>query len=136
MTLDFGVNYLAVLVAAIAAFVIGFVYYGMTGFRERWMAMVGRTVAPGSRPSPVSALVGVAAAFVNAWGLAVIARSVGASTITDAVVLGLIAWAAFMATLSAATVAMEERSWGLWMLNNVHHVIVQIVMAAIVVLWR
>jgi hypothetical protein len=136
MALAFGVNYLAVLVSAIAAFVIGFVYYGLTGFRERWMAMVGKTVAPGARPSPASALVGVVAAFVNAWGLAVIARSVGATTVTDAVVLGVLAWVAFMATLSAATVAMEERPWSLWALHNLHHVIVQVVMAAIVVLWR
>lgn len=136
MTLDLGVNYLAVVVAGIAAVVVGFVYYGLTGFRVRWLAMVGKTVAPGSQPPPASALVGLAAGLVNAWGLAVLGRTVGASTLTDAVVLGLLVWLSFMATLSAATVAFEERPWGLWLLNNVHHVIIQVVMAAIVVLWR
>ena len=136
MTLEFGVNYLAVLVAAIAAVVIGFVYYGLTGFRERWLAMIGKPVQPGARPGPTSMLAGAVVALVNAWGLAVLARTVGASGIGDAVVLGLFVWLAFMATLSAATVTFEEHPWGLWVLNNAHHVIVQVVMAAIVVLWR
>lgn len=136
MALDFGVNYLAVLVAAIAAVVIGFVYYGLTGFRERWLAMIGKTVQPGSRPGPASILVGALVALVNAWGLAVLARTVGANGVGDAIGLGLFVWLAFMATLAAATVTFEEHPWGLWVLNNVHHVIVQVVMAAIVVLWR
>lgn len=136
MTLDLGVNYLAVVVAGIAAVVIGFLYYGATGFRARWLAMVGRTVAPGDRPAPASALVGIVVALVNAWGLAVLARTVGATSAGDAVVLGLFVWLAFMATLAAATVAFEERPWALWVLNNVHHVIAQVVMALIVTLWR
>lgn len=136
MTFDLGVNYLAVLASAIAAVVIGFLYYGATGFRARWLAMVGRTVAPDERPAPASIVVGIVVAFVNAWGLAVLARTVGATSAGDAILLGLFVWLAFMATLAAATVSFEERPWALWVLNNVHHVIVQVVMALIVTLWR
>ncbi|TME70083.1 MAG: DUF1761 family protein, partial [Chloroflexi bacterium] len=38
MAVNFGVNYLAVVVAAVVALVIGFIWYSPRVFGNRWMA--------------------------------------------------------------------------------------------------
>jgi hypothetical protein len=135
MAVELGVNYLAVIASAIAAVVIGFLYYGASGLNKRWMTLAERPAIEGN-PPPSQLAVGVLAALVNAWVLALLSLNLGGSTITDAVMLGVLVWLGFLATLSAATIAFEGRPWSLWVLNNVHHVIVQVVMAVIVTLWR
>ena len=57
MSLDFSVNYVAVLVATIAVMVFGFVFFLPQVFGARWMALIGRP--------------------------AVLARSLGASTLAE-----------------------------------------------------
>jgi hypothetical protein len=131
LAVNFGVNYLAVIVAAIVAVVIGFLYFGVAG-----MAARSGTVAAGQRPAPSQAAVGAVAALVNAWVLALFALNLGGSTITDGIMLGILAWLGFMATLSAAQTAFQRRSWNAWFIANVHDVVVQVVMGAIVTVWR
>ena len=51
MSLDFGVNYAAVVVAMIAVMVFGFVFFLPQVFGARWMALIGRPNEP-MRPGP------------------------------------------------------------------------------------
>jgi hypothetical protein len=136
MSLDLGVNYLAVLVAAVATIVIGFVYYGPTGLGDRWMRMLGPTPPRVGPPAPAEVALGFVGGLVNAWVLSVLALNLGASSIADGIVLGVLAWLGFMATLTVAQLAFERRPWSLWALNNVHNVIIQAAMAVIVTIWR
>ena len=41
-----------------------------------------------------------------------------------------------MATITAAQISFEKKPWGLWILNNAHNLLVQVLMAAIVTIWR
>lgn len=132
---DYAVNYVAVVVAAIVAVVIGFIWYAPPVFGGRWMAMLGRTQAELGNPGPSMAL-GILAALVNAWVLAVLAKTTHSATVGDGVVLGIIAWLGFMATITLAQGVFEKRPMGLWLLNNAHNVIVQAVMGAIVAAWH
>jgi hypothetical protein len=136
MAVNFGVNYLAVVVAAVVALVIGFIWYAPPVFGNRWMAYLGTTQAQLGNPGPTGMVVGIVASLVNAWVLAVLSLNLGGTTITDAIMLGIIVWLGFMATITAAQISFEKRSWGLWLLNNAHNLIVQVIMAAIVTLWR
>ena len=136
MAVDFGVNYLAVVVAAVIALVIGFVWYAPAVFGKRWMSYLGTTQAELGNPGPLGIAVGVVASLVNAWVLAVLSTNLGGETLIDGVLLGVLAWLGFMATITAAQISFEKKPWGLWLLNNAHNVIVQIVMAAIVTVWR
>jgi hypothetical protein len=133
---NFGVNYLAVVVAAVVAMVIGFAWYSPAVFGERWMAYLGTTQAELGNPGGMGLAVGIVASLANAWALAVLTMNLGGTTIVDAIKLGVLCWLGFMATITAAQISFEKRSWGLWLLNNGHNVIVQVVMAAIVTLWR
>lgn len=136
MTVEFGVNYLAVVVAAVVAIVIGFAWYSPRVFGTRWLGYLGTTQAQLGNPGATGMAVGVIASLVNAWVLALLSLNLGGKTITDGIMLGVLAWLGFMATITAAEISFEKRPWGLWLLNNAHNVIVQVVMAAIVTLWR
>ena len=136
MIVNFGVNYLAVIVAAVLAMVIGFAWYSPRVFGDRWMAYLGTTQAQLGNPGPMGMAVGVVSALLNAWVLAVLAMNLGATTISHGVMLGVLCWLGFMATITAAQISFEKKPWGLWAVNNGHNVLVQIVMAAIVTAWR
>src|SRR5262249_49287244 len=82
----------------------------------------GKTQAQLGQPGPAFAL-GIVASLVNAWVLAVLAASTGAKTLSDGVVLGVVVWLGFMATLTAAQGVFEKRPWSLWVLNNANSVI-------------
>jgi hypothetical protein len=133
MAVNFGVNYLAVIVSAIAAVIIGFIWFSPRGLGPRWTAY--GLPAP-QAPPPTAGVVGVVAALLNAWVLALLAVNLGGKALGDGVMLGILAWLGFMATLTAADTAFQRRPWGAWVVNNAHHLIVQIVMAAIVTVWR
>jgi len=136
MAVNFGVNYLAVVVAAVVALVIGFIWYSPRVFGNRWMAYLGTTQAQLGNPGPTGMLVGVVASLLNAWVLALLALNLGGKSVTDGVLLGVLAWLGFMATITAAQISFEKKSWGLWVLNNAHNLLVQVIMAAIVTAWR
>jgi len=136
MAVNFGVNYLAVVVAAVVALVIGFIWYSPRVFGNRWMAYLGTTQAQLGNPGPTGIVVGVVASLLNAWVLAVLSLNLGGKTLTDGVLLGVLAWLGFMATITAAQISFEKKPWGLWVLNNVHNLLVQVIMGAIVTAWR
>ncbi len=136
MAVDFSVNYLAVIVAALAALVIGFVYYGPAGIAYPFQRALGSTRPQAGRPGPVEGAIGAVVALVNAWVLALLSLNLGGSSIADGVMVGILVWLGFGATLKAAQVAFEKRSWSWWVVDNVHDVIIQAVMAAIVTVWR
>lgn len=136
MAVNFGVNLLAVIVAAVIAIVIGFVYYSPQAMGNRWMAYLNTTRAQLGNPEPSGMGAGVVASLVNAWVLGVLALNLGATGIWDGILLGILCWLGFMATITAAEVAFLKQPWGLWLVNNIHNVIVQVVMAVIVTSWR
>src|SRR5256714_3819476 len=136
MAVNFGVNYLAVVVAAVVALVIGFIWYSPRVFGARWITYLGTTQAQLGNPGPSGMLVGVVASLLNAWALGVLALNLGAKSVTDGVLLGVLAWLGFMATITAAQISFEKKPWGLWVLNNAHNLLVQVIMGAIVTAWR
>jgi hypothetical protein len=136
MAVNFGVNYLAVVVAAVIAVIIGFIWYAPQVFGNRWMAYLGTTRAQLGQPAPSGMAAGIAGALINSWVLAVLSLNLGGKTVSEGAMLGVLCWLGFMATLTAAEVGFLKRPWPLWLLNNAHNVIVQIVMGAIVTAWR
>src|SRR5256712_2095885 len=108
MTVNLGVNYLAILVAAIAAVAIGIVYYGILGVGDRQSRMLG---ASSVRPGPLQGATCLMVGLVNAWVIAVLSLSLGAASIADAIALGAVVWLGFGATFKAAQRAFERGPW-------------------------
>lgn len=135
MTVNFAVNYLAVVVASIVAVLIGIGYYGIAGLGDRLARMSGMTPRTGP-PTPMQFAIGVVVGLVNAWVLALLSLNLGGSSFVDGMLLGVLVWIGFGATFKAAQVAFEGRSWNTWVLTGVHDVIVQVAVAVIVTVWR
>ena len=65
-----------------------------------------------------------------------LAFNLGGTTIGAGAMLGFFVWLGFMATITAAEISFQKLPWGLWVLNNAHNLLVQVIMAAIVTAWR
>ncbi len=135
MNLVFGVNYVGVIAATIAVMILGFVWYSPPLFGRRWLGYLGKTQAELGRPGPAFAIA-IVAAFLNSWVLAVLAKTLGANNFDQGLVVGVVAWLGFQATLTAAGNVFEQRPWGLWVLNNAHNLLGQMLIGAIVTLLR
>jgi hypothetical protein len=134
VAVNFAVNYLAVVVAAIVAIILGFIWFSPQTLGSRWTAY-GLPATP-ARPGASAIVVGVVSALLNAWVLALLSLNLGGKTIGDGILLGVLVWLGFLATVTAAEYAFLNRPWSAWVINNIHHVVVQAVLAAIVTVWR
>jgi hypothetical protein len=77
------VNWLAIIIAAIANMVIGTLWYGTWAFGKSWMKLSGHTMGEGLQAGPLYALTAVAA-VVQAITMAWFVSQTGASRTTPA----------------------------------------------------
>jgi hypothetical protein len=123
------VNWLAVVIAAVANLVINTVWYLPAAFGKRWGALTGRD--PGAMPNPMNYVVAVVGALITAYVLALFIKAAGGSGLTDGLIVGVIAWLGFQATLTAVGGMFEGRSWSLFYINAGAGLVVMAVMGAI-----
>lgn len=97
-----GINYLAVVLAALASWLIGALWY--SAFARPWMLALGKTRAelmgPSGKPSPLPFVVAFLAQLVMAWVLAGIVGHLGPGQVTlaNGVVSGFFVWLGFVVT--------------------------------------
>ena len=130
-----GVNYLAVLVAAIVAFVFGAVWYNILG--RQWLLAQGKTVEAGQprgKPPLVQMVVTFVAQLVMAYVLAAIAGHLGndQDTIVNGLHAGLFAWLGFIATSLIVNDQFEGQKLSLTVINGGHWLGVLLIQGAII----
>jgi hypothetical protein len=123
------VNWVAVIVAAIVNVVISTVWYLPAVFGKRWAELTGRPLT--TAPDPMLYVVAIVGSLVTAFVLALVVNAVGAASISDGVVTGLIVWLGFQATNQAVGGAFEGRSWSLFGINAANGAVTMAVMGAI-----
>ena len=123
------VNWVAVIVAAIANVVISTVWYLPQVFGSRWAALTGRPIS--TSPNPMLYIVAIVGSVISAYVLALVINGVGAASITDGIVTGLVVWLGFQATNQAVGGAFEGRSWTLFGINAGNGAVSLAVMGAI-----
>ena len=91
------INYLAVVVAAVVAFILGAIWNGPL-FGKAWAAARGLPPAQGeaARPSPGTMAIIFVALLIAAWAFAVLAGYVHLATWLKGLKLGAIGWFGFM----------------------------------------
>ena len=136
------VNYVAVLVAALAAFVIGFLWHGPL-FGKQWLAMmnVPQSEVDAAKAKGMGAMLPqMIAAFIQqiviACAVSHLAMALGIADATQAVALAAFLWFSFIATVMLNTVLWEKRKLNLYFFNVAYHLISMIAVTLIVVLWR
>ncbi len=137
MALEVSVNYLAVIVAAVASMIVGSIWYGPL-FGKTWMKLAGYTKKDLKKMSlsPKQARgFGFVVALVMAYVLSFFVDYVGATTIAAGAQLAFWIWLGFIATIQIGAVIWEGKSLKLFLLHTVSSLISLIVMAAILAVW-
>lgn len=135
------INLIAVLVAAVAAFIIGFLMHGPVG-GKLWMRLAdihptGNEKLADMVPQMFWNLV---VNIVTAYALGIVYLFATASAFTSGpgvatgVVCGLLVWAGFLATSSSIEVIWSDRSIKLWLFEVFSSLLVMIAMGAIIAL--
>jgi hypothetical protein len=128
------INYLAVLVAAIIAFGIGGLWYGV--FSRPWTAATGKTEAELQLGNPaVSYGAAFAASLMTAYVLALIISLAQANTLLHGVAIGLWVWVGFVAGPNLPTYLFARWPRELYLINNGYQLVSLLVMGAILGVW-
>ena len=133
------VNLVAVLVAAVASMVIGFLWYSPFLFGNMWMELSGMSKAKLGKAKSKWMTLNYFAMFVSSlvmsYVLAHFIKYTQSTTIMDGAVAGFWLWLGFIATVSLGMVLWEGKPFKLYVLKNAHQLISLIVMGAILATW-
>ena len=125
ITMNFGlVNWIPVLAATIAAFVLGGIWYSPMAFGKAWVAANGFNIkSMKEKDRNISAL--FVLAFVLQWLTASLLSAVLGPNATAMYGLnvGLLAGAFFAATSLGVTYIFESRGWKLFLINGGYYVV-------------
>lgn len=101
------VNYLAVILGAVAVQFLGFLWYS-TLFRKPWMAVRAIDPSEGEDPGPAVYLVPLASALVVAYVFARLADMVGAVDVGECIALAAFVWVGFAGTVQLMQINFSE----------------------------
>ena len=134
-----GINYLAILIAAIVGWLAGAGYYMALG--KQWVAAQGSTMEAfkarqAARKGTSAAWLPFALAFLAelamAWVLAGMVGHLGTVTIRSAVISALFAWAGFVLTTTLVNNAFGGRRYALTAIDAGHWLFAMLLMGAVI----
>jgi hypothetical protein len=133
VTLDFaGVNWIAVIGAAVAGIIVGFIWYAPPVFGRRWARASGIELPQPGQVQPTTYVGAVVTAAVTAYVLAVLIGGLGAANLVDGAIVGVVVWLGFVATWLASGVFFERRSTEWWAINAGQAIVSLVIMGAII----
>ena len=142
MTLDQlgDLNWLAVLVAAVAYFVLGAIWFAPPVFGNAWMRASGiERPAPGEGPGPAiyfgPFIGGLIAAVATGW----LAAATKTDTAGEGFVLGLVVGLGYAMTVTLTTAIFETHKprKGVWfVITSLYNLVGLIIAAVIIALWN
>lgn len=132
------VNYLTVLVATIAAMVVGGAWYSPLLFGKQWMKLRGMD------PASINGMIFPAglmvqefiATLIMAFVISQFAAWVGAVTLVGGLVLGAWLWLGFVVTVMFGATLWEKYPLGLFVINAGLRFVNILLMAAIIGMWQ
>ena len=133
-------NWLAVIVAALAYFAIGAVWYAPPVFGKVWSAAGGMAMPEaGTRPSPAIYLTPLVGSVLSAIALGMLAKATGTDTLEEGIALGLVVAIGFAVAISFVTAQFESEKpkplvWGAVIAG--YHVLGNLVAAIIIASWQ
>ena len=137
------VNYFAVLAAAVASMVVGFLWYGPV-FGKQWIALMGFTKEAmdaakqkGMAKAYILMTVGsLVMAYVLAHGLTFGNAYLNMYGVAAGLQGAFWYWLGFVAPVLLGAVLWEGKSWKLWFLQAGYYLVSMLVMGAILASWQ
>jgi hypothetical protein len=129
-----GENYLAVVVAAVVAWLFGAAWYGLLG--KPWMK-AARLDPSTMKMSATPFIVSFVAELLMAYVLAGVLGHLGPGQVTllNGVISALFVWAGFIATTIAVNQRYQGFGWTLTLIDAGHWLAVALIMGAIIGWW-
>ena len=131
---DVDVNWLAVLVAGIAAMPVGALWYGPL-FARPWMTAVGKTREELQGPAwgyALALFAWLVVAYVISW----VADWAEADTLVEGLAVGFLMFVGFVATTMAVNTFFAGRSRALYLIDGGYLLLVFLIAGAIVGAWQ
>ena len=129
------INYLAIAMAAVVAFVASTVWYVVFGKQYAEVSEAARAAA-GAKPPPWKVFVELVRSLILASVLAGFATNLDITTWTGALGFGLATWIGFPVVLLAGSVQWENVPWRLAAIHAVDWLVKLLLVSCIVSLWR
>jgi hypothetical protein len=131
------INYLAVLVAAVANMVIGALWYSPVLFAKPWMKLVGKSEEEIKKQGTGSMyLLTFIGALILAYVLAHLLALTNVVTTGEALQVAIWTWLGFTVTTTFSGYLFEDRPKKLFLINIAYYLVSVIVMALILHLWK
>ena len=124
-------NLLAVLIAAIASFAIGALWYSPFLFGKTWMRL---TRVKDMKGRAGSYIIGFITTLVTAYILAFGIAYTQATTIIDGLIVGALVWVGFIATTTLGMVIYEGKPVQLYLINNAYYLVMLLSMSITLIL--
>lgn len=132
--MPFDINLLAVLGAAVAAMVVGWLWFGLI-FRKPWTRLAQLDDRPKAKDAvqyPVAFVVNLVGAFVLAYVSTAAQLANQNSLLEAAITSAIFVWLAFSAGRALITTTFESRSVRLYLINTGHDLAVILAMALVI----
>jgi hypothetical protein len=129
------VNYLAILIATIVAWLTGAVWYMVIG--KTWMAALGMTPEKMQATKNVAGfylpfVLSFVAELVMAWTLAGLLFHIGPLTVRSGIISGALCWFGFVLTTMLVNNSFAKRDRRLILIDGGHWLLVLLLMGAII----
>ena len=131
-----GINYWAVIVAALSSFIVGWMWYGPL-FGKVWMRLHNfskEDVVEGSMSMPVTMVINYIATALAALALAMF---LGAEANAGfGIFAGLMIALFWIGTSRLNDVLYERKPWGLFIINVGYYIVIYVIMGALIGAWH
>jgi hypothetical protein len=130
-----GINYLAIAIAAIVAWLAGAAWYMALG--KTWMAALGITPeqmaqAKNQPGAYLPFIYSFVAELIMAWILAGLLGHLGLLTLRGGVISAAFCWLGFVITVMVVNNGFARRDWRLLLIDGGHWLLVMVLMGAVI----
>ncbi len=128
-----GINYFAVLAAAIAGFAVGMGWYAILG--DRWIAALGKSreeLLPDGKPPVATMATSFVAELIMAWMLAGLIGHIGVASVSGGVITACFVWFGFVATTQLVNHRYGRLPFSLTIIDAGHWLAVLVVMGIVI----
>ncbi len=126
-------NWWAILVATVAAFALGGLWYGPL-FGKPWMAAIGKTAEELPTP-PMPFVISFFAALLTCVVMAALMQALGVGSLGGGLLMGLAVGVGFIAASTASDAAHGGTGMRLWTITAGYRIVLSLIMGAILGAW-
>jgi len=137
MILEFfgDLNWLAIVVAAVAWFVFSAIWYSVPPLSSAWQKASKVDMTGEGPPLALLFIPTFIGYFVTTIVVALIARGIGATEVVDGITLGIVLGVGFGVVGALVNQLYERKGGTYWLINGVNAIIAYMIVAVIVTVW-